>query len=205
LAQDAVVELVYTLVRQCLKALIPLVICFVSLSAQTLKLSCVSYDRYRALVDDSFKVALELSIEDLAEMLDTESRVICTLTNADADHVSLTSMHHALNAVEVLVDFALKYWLKVSLHSLAGNVYHDAERHGIACAEFIEIRAIDINLVIFDLVDFFHTCPLECIYTSTVDVDPQISLADDLTLKCGRERNRDVNLGDLDFDVAGLK
>ena len=111
-------------------------------------------------------------------------------------------MHYTLDAVDVAVEFTLEYGLEVCLHVLSGNFYHVCDRLFASYRELIKVRSDNFDLVIFDLAHIFSMNKLYTVNTGTIELNLHVATADDLTLECGCESNRDIDLGDLDLDVT---
>ena len=177
----------------------------VRLGAQLLDLLRIGVDLDLALVDDGVVLALDLGVEHFADVLGAEARLIRRLADADADHVALAGVHDAFDAVQEAVELALEHALEVALHGLAGDLDDVRDRDLRADFELVEVRALQRDAVILDLVRFLGANQLDAVHAGAVHLDLHVLLADDLALVGGGEGDRDVDVRDLDLDIARLE
>jgi hypothetical protein len=60
-------------------------------------------------------------------MTSTENRLQKRFTDTDTNHIALSGVHNALDAVEEILEFTLKNRFKVGLHILSANLYNNSE------------------------------------------------------------------------------
>ncbi len=162
-------------------------------------------DLHLALVHDRVKIILDLRVQHLADVFRAESRLIGRVTDTDADHVALSGMHHALDAVDIAVELTLEHGLEIGLHVLS-RYFHDVAQAVLASKlEAVEVRSDQLDLVVLHLGRLFGLHQLEAVHSGSVELDLHLLAADDLAFKRGRERHRDIDLGDLDLDITGLQ
>ena len=119
--------------------------------AQLLVLRLVHDDPDLALVDDGVELALDLGVEDLADVAEAEAGLKVGLRNADTDHIALAGVHNALDAVEEGVDLALHNGLEVGLHVLARDLDDVGQGDLGADRDLVKLGTVDRDLVVLDL------------------------------------------------------
>ena len=62
-----------------------------------------------------------------------------------------------------------------------------------------------VDLVILNLGSIHGLNQLAAVHTGTVELNLHVTTTDDLTLECGCECNRDIDIGDLDLNVTCFK
>ena len=114
-------------------------------------------------------------------------------------------MHNTLDAVQVVMELTLEYRLKVSLHALAGNLYHVADAVLAAYLELVEVRSDYFDLVVLNLRCVLCLNQLEAVHTGTVELNLHIFTTDNLAFECRRKRNRNINIGNFDLNISGFQ
>ncbi len=69
------------------------------MGAKLLILLRIHHDGDLALVHHGVELALDLGVEDLADVAELEARLEVGLADPDADHIPLAGVHDALDAV----------------------------------------------------------------------------------------------------------
>ena len=205
LAHDAGVVYGHGLVSHGLQTVVTLVEHGVGGSAQLLVLLGVHNDGDLALVHNGLELALDLGVQHLADVTELEARLKVGLADTDTDHVTLTGVHNALDAVQIGVELPLHNGLEVGLHGLTGHVHGVGHGDLGAHGDLVDFRSDDGDLVVLDLGGFLGVHQLEAVHTGAVNLHLHIGTADDLALESGSEGNRDIDIGDLDLDVPGLQ
>ena len=206
LAHDAAVVYVYALVCQGRQSLVTLVEHRDrQVVAQLGTLGRIGDDGHLALVHDSRELALYAGVQHLADMFQTEACLIGILAYTDADHVALSGVHHSLYAVQVGVELTLEYCLEVALHGLSGYIYDISDALLASLRHLVDVRSDKLDLVILHLGGFLGAYQLEAVHTGAVELYLHVAAADDLALESGSEGYRNVDLGDLQLDIAGFQ
>ena len=162
----------------------------------------IGVNLHLTLVNNCLKLVLYLCVQNFAQMFCPETCCKSIFADTDTDHITLSGMHYTFDAVQVAVEFTLEYRLEVGLHALSCNLYHICDAVFASNFEFVEVRSDHFDLVIFYLRHIFGLYQLTAVYTGTVEFYLHIAAADDLAFKCGRERNRNVDVCDLDLNIA---
>src|SRR5699024_12142090 len=63
----------------------------------------------------------------------------CALPISQTDHIPMSGMHNAVDAVHVVVELTLEYRLEIRLHALSGYLYHVGDAVLAAHFEFVEV------------------------------------------------------------------
>ena len=206
LTHNAAVVYVYTLVCQCGQSLVTLVEHRDSKAvAQLRTLSRICNDLHLALIYNGRELALHAGVKNLADMFQTEACLIGLLADTDTDHVTLSCMHHTFHAVQIRMEFTLKYRLEIALHGFSGYLYDIGNALLASLRHLIDVRTDQLNLVILYLSSVLGQYQLEAVHTGAVELYLHIAAADDLALECGSESNRNVDLCDFQLDIACLK
>ena len=156
-----------------------------------------------ALVDDSFEFVRDHMVQNLGKVRQTKSLVIGVLGDTDAELVALPGVHNAFHVVEPGVDFTLDDRLKVGLHLLACDV--DAGCQRVLELARVDIRTVDDNLVVLDLIHRLGQNELAGGVLCGPELDLHVGLADNFAFKCGSKRDRNRELLGLDLDSAQLE
>ena len=156
-----------------------------------------------ALVDDSVEFIRDHMVQDFREMRQPQALVIGVLGDPDPELVALAGVHDAFHVVEPGVDLPLDDGFKVGLHLLARDI--DAGGKRVLEIAGVDIRAVDDELMVLDLVHVLHEHELAGGILGGPEFDLHVGLADDLALECGRERDGDRQLLGLDLDAAQLE
>ena len=205
LAQNAGVELIHGLVGHGLQAGVTGDERLVGLGADLLAALGTGADANLALIHHGLVLALDLGIQHLAQMTGAEAGLESGLGHADADHVALAGMHDALDAVEEVVELTLDNRLEVGLPGLAGHLQRDGQADLGAGLELVEVGAVQNDGVILDILGFFGAAELAAVHAGAVDLDLGVVLADDLAFEGVGEGHGNVDIGDLDLDIASLQ
>src|SRR5699024_10151753 len=129
----------------------------------------------------------------------------CALPISQTDHIPMSGMHNAVDAVHVVVELTLEYRLEIRLHALSGYLYHVGDAVLAAHFEFVEIFSDQLKAVVFHFGHLFRLYQLAAVHSGTVEFHLHIAFPDDLAFECAGKGHRDIDLGDLDLDVAGLQ
>ena len=156
-----------------------------------------------ALVDDSVEFIHDHMVQDFREMRQPQALVIGVLGDPDPELVALAGVHDTFHVVEPGVDLPLDDGFKVGLHLLARDI--DAGGKRVLEIAGVDIRAVDDELMVLDLVHVLHEHELAGGILGGPEFDLHVGLADDLALECGRERDRNRQLLGLDLDAAQLE
>ena len=156
-----------------------------------------------ALVDDSVKFICDHVVQNLGKVRQAQALVIGVLGNTDTELVALAGVHDAFHIVEPGVDLALDHRLEIGLHLLARDI--DAGGKRVFQIAGVDIRAVDDELVILDLVHVLHENKLAGGVLCGPELDLHVGLTDDLALECSCECNGDGQLLGLDLDAAQLQ
>jgi len=205
LAEDAGVELVYVLIGQTLQTLITLVEYFVGLSTQCCNLLRIGNNDYLALINNGAILALNLGIQNFTDVLGTEACSESSGADADTYHVTLTGMHDTFSTVDEVVELTLENRLKVALDVLTGNLNLNCQIHLAARLKLVNIGTKQFNLVVFHSSELFGLNQLEAVKTGTIDINMGVLLTDDFTFEGGGVSNGDINVGNLQLDIAGFQ
>ena len=157
-----------------------------------------------ALIHNSVELILDLRIENLSDMFQTEAGVISLLADTQADHITLSGVHDSLDAVQIAVEFTLKYRLEVSLHALSGNFYNISNLLFASHFHLVNVGSDQLDLMILDLGKILHLNKLYTVHAGAVKLNLHITAADDLALECGTEGYRNINLCDLNLNATCL-
>ena len=205
LAHNAGVVLIHGLVGHGGQTGVTLVKHLVGSGAEGSVLLGIDHDGDLALVHNGLKLALDLGVQHFAQMLELEAGLKVGLGDTDTDHVALTGVHNALDAVDPGVHLTLHDGLEVGLHGLAGDFHGVAQGDLGADGDLVNLGAVHNDLVVFHLGSVPGLHQLEAVHTGAVHFHLHVAAADDLALESGGEGHGDVDVGDLQLDVASLQ
>ena len=138
-------------------------------------------------------------------MSGSEACCKCVIADTDTEHIPLSCMVYTFNAVYIIVEFTLDNRLKIRLHLLACYFYHVGKTVLASRLKAIDLRTYDSDLVIFDLVHFLSLHKFYAVHTGTVKFHTHIFTTNDLALKSGCKRNRNIHFCNLDLDSSGFQ
>ena len=165
----------------------------------------IGVDLNLTFVNNSLELVLHLCVQNFSEVFCTETSVESFFADTDTDHITLSGMHHTFDAVQVAVEFTLKYRLEIRLHVLSGNLNNVCNAVLGTYLELVDVRSDQLDLVIFYFGSIFCLNQLAAVYTGTVKLNLHITAADDFALKCRCECNRDIDVCNFNLDVAGFQ
>src|SRR5699024_4456598 len=99
----------------------------------------IGVDLHLAFIHYCFKFALDSRVQHLCQVFRAESCVEGVLADTQTDHIPLSGMHNAFDAVHVVVELTLEYRLEIRLHALSGYLYHVGDAVLAAHFEFVEV------------------------------------------------------------------
>ena len=137
-------------------------------------------------------------------MLEPESGAVGGLADAQPGHVALAHVEDAHGVVDERMDVALEDGLEVLLHLSARDLRVDPKREGAALLDGVDIGADELDLPVLDLVHIPHPEVLERGAVLPAHLYVHVRLADRLALEGRRNRDRNVDVGDLDLHAADL-
>ena len=155
---------------------------------------------YLALVNNSVKFVRDHVVQNLGKVRQAQALVIGVLGDTDTELVALAGVHDAFHIVEPGVDLTLNNRLEIGLHLLARDI--DAGGKGVFEIAGVDIRAVDDQLVILDLVHVLHEDKFAGSVLGGPELDLHVGLTDDLALECSCERDGDGQFLGLDLDAA---
>ena len=103
------------------------------------------------------------------------------------------------------MELTLEYRLEIRLHALSGYLYHVSDAVLAAHFEFVEVFSDQLKAVVFHFGHLLRLYQLAAVHSGTVEFHLHIAFADDLAFERTGKGHRDIDLGDLDLDVAGLQ
>ena len=163
---------------------------------------CVGIDLNLTFVYNGLELVLNLCVQNFSEVFCTETCVESFFADTDTDHITLSGMHNAFDAVQVAVEFTLEYRLEIRLHALSGNLNNVCNAVLGTYLELVDVRSDQLDLVIFYFGSIFCLNQLAAVYAGTVKLNLHIAAADNLALECRCERNRNINVCDFNLNIA---
>ena len=206
LAEDTTVIYVYRLIGKVCKTCITFVESGDShLMTHSGTLSRIRVDRNLTLVNNCIELILYRSVKNFTDVFDTETSIESIFADTYTLHVTLTGMVYTLDAVDVVMEFTLDNRLEIRLHVFACNLNNISDAVLAAQLHLIYFRSYNRDLVILDLGSIHGLNQLAAVHTGTIELNLHVTTTDDLTLECGCECNRDIDIGDLDLNITSLK
>ena len=168
------------------------------LVTELLRLGSVGDQGDLALVHNGVKLVHDHDVQNLGEVLQTQTGVVGRVADTDTDLIALTGVHDAFHVVEPCVELPLDNGLEVHLHLLAGNLNVGRQSQILG---LIEVGADDGDLVILNFIQLPHHNQLGSGVLGRPDLVVHVGLADDLALEGGGEGHGDGQFLHLDLDV----
>ncbi len=119
----------------------------------------IGVDLNLTFVNNSLELVLHLCVQNFSEVFCTEACVESFFADTDTDHITLSGMHHTFDAVQVAVEFTLKYRLEIRLHALSGNLNNVCNAVLGTYFELVDVRSDQLDLVIFYFGSIFCLKP----------------------------------------------
>ena len=125
LAQNAAVIYIHRLVCQLIQPFITFIEDWNrDFMTDSLTFFRICIDHNFTLVNNCVKLILHLAVKYFSNMSDTEPCRKCIFADTDPLHISLASVVHTFNTVDIIMKFTLDNWLKIRLHIFPGNFHH---------------------------------------------------------------------------------
>ncbi|MBA7684227.1 hypothetical protein ES703_92618 [subsurface metagenome] len=168
------------------------------------ELLVVGNNGYLDLIHQLGELIMELGHQNFTQVFQSKALLESLLANANPGDGSLPHMKNPVGARDKLVNSALQNCFKIFLEFSPCHLNQYTQRHSSTLLDFVNIRTDELYFAILNLLHGGSSKEFKSLAVLCPELNLHLFFPHSFSLKTSPIGNRDINLGDFNFQTSHL-